>query len=96
MYTPYTERQKWLPWQRPFVAGYWQYLHFVRQPLKPPSITNCLVVIVHTAILVPKLVVMTFDLGYVFIGHLDPENPPRESNSYHTTKIIAYRKPKIG
>ena len=35
MYTPYIERQKWLPWQRPLVAGYRQYLHFVGRPLKP-------------------------------------------------------------
>jgi len=35
MYTPYIERQKWLPWQCPLVAGYRQYLHFVGQPLKP-------------------------------------------------------------
>jgi len=26
------ERQKWLLWQRPLVAGYWQYLHFVGRP----------------------------------------------------------------
>jgi len=32
----YRERQKWLTWQRPLVAGYRQYLHFVGRPLKPP------------------------------------------------------------
>ena len=30
-----TERQKLLPWQRPLVAGYQQYLHFVGLPLNP-------------------------------------------------------------
>ena len=34
--------------QRPLVAGYQQFLHFVGCPLKPPSITNCLDTIVHT------------------------------------------------
>jgi len=32
----YIESQKWLSWQRPLVAGYRQYLHFVGRPLKPP------------------------------------------------------------
>jgi len=40
MYTPYIERQKWLPWQRPLLEGYGQYLHFVGRPLNPPSITK--------------------------------------------------------
>jgi len=35
MYTAYTERQKWLSGQRPLVAGYRQYLHFVGRQLKP-------------------------------------------------------------
>jgi len=47
MYTAYIERQKWLPWQLPLVAGYLQYLHSVGQPFKPPSIISCLVAIVH-------------------------------------------------
>ena len=54
--------KKWLPWQRPLVARCRQYLHSVGRPLKPPSITNRLVAIVHTkpviALLVPKLVAM--------------------------------------
>jgi len=66
MHTPYTESQKWLPWQHPLGAGYRQYLHSAGQPLKLPSITNCLVAIVHTkpviAILVPKLVAMATTL----------------------------------
>jgi len=33
MYMLYTERQKWLPWQRPLVAGYRQYLHFLAGPV---------------------------------------------------------------
>jgi len=28
--------KKWLPWQRPLVALYWQYVHSVGRPLKPP------------------------------------------------------------
>jgi len=69
-HTPYIERQKWLPWQRPLVAGYQQYLHIVGRPLNPPPtpITNCLFAIVHTkpviAILVPKLVAMATTLRH--------------------------------
>jgi len=59
--------KKWLPWQHPLVAGYCQYLHFVSQPLKPPSITNLLLAIVHTkpviANCVPKLVAMAMSLS---------------------------------
>jgi len=40
--------KKWLPWQRPLGAGYWQYLPSVGRPLKLPSITNCVVAIVDT------------------------------------------------
>ena len=32
--------KSWLPWQRPLVAGYRQYLHSVGRPLKRPSITT--------------------------------------------------------
>ena len=36
--TAYIESQKkCLQWQRPLVAGYRQYLHFVGRPLKPPQ-----------------------------------------------------------
>ena len=60
------KRKKWLPWQRPLVAGCRQYLHSVGRPLKPPSITNRLVAIVHAkpviALLVPKLVAMATSL----------------------------------
>jgi len=35
-------------WQHPLGTGYRQYLHSVGRPLKPPSVTNCLVAIVHT------------------------------------------------
>ena len=35
-----SKAKQWLsrqrPWQRPLVAGYWQYLHSVGRPLKPP------------------------------------------------------------
>jgi len=41
------EAKKWLPWQPPLVAGYRQYLHSVGRTLKPPSITNRIVVIIH-------------------------------------------------
>ena len=59
---------KWLPWQPSLVAGYRQYLHSVSRPLKPLSITNRLVAIIHTKpvnsnfILVPKLVAMATSL----------------------------------
>jgi len=36
MYILHIERQKWLSWQSPLVAGYWQYLLFLGKPLKPP------------------------------------------------------------
>ena len=72
MCTPYIERQiwlPWLPWQCPLCARYWQYLQSVGWPLKSPSITNCLVAIVHTkpviAILVPKLVAMAMTLRHL-------------------------------
>jgi len=45
---PIYRKPKWLPWQQPLGAGYRQYLPFVGQPLKVPSITNCLVAIVYT------------------------------------------------
>ena len=44
-----------------------QYLHSVSRPLKPPSITNCLVAIIHTKPVmencVPKLVAMATSLS---------------------------------
>jgi len=36
MYILYIGRQKWLPRQSPLVTGYWQHVHFVGKPLKPP------------------------------------------------------------
>jgi len=68
MCTPYIESQKkWLPWQLPSGAGYRQYLKSVGRPLKPHSISNCLVAIVLTkpviATLVPKLVAMATSLS---------------------------------
>jgi len=33
---PIHRKPKRLPWQRPLGAGYWQYLHYVGRPLKPP------------------------------------------------------------
>jgi len=81
-------------------------MHSVGRPLKLPSITNCLVSIILTklviAILVPKLVLMattlkTFDLDYIFFGLLNPENPTLEItqcvDSYHTTNVMAHQRP---
>jgi len=54
-------------WQHPLVAGYQQYLHFVGRLLKPPSITNHIVAIIHTkpviANCIPKLVAMATSLS---------------------------------
>jgi len=78
---------------------------FVGRPLKP-SINNCLVAIVHTkqviAILVPKLVAMATTLEHsisamISSDSLTPKTTPRIKRRvarYHTTKVIARRKPK--
>jgi len=112
MYTPYIERQIWLPWQPPLVAGYQQYLCFVGRPLKPPPpiITKCLVTIIHAkpviAILVTKLVAMVVTVRHSISATVclhriawfqkpTPRNKQRVA-SYHTIKIIAHQKPKIG
>jgi len=67
MCTHIQKAKKWLPWQCPLCARHRQYLHSVGRPLKPPSITNCLVAIVLTkpviAILVSKLVAMATSLS---------------------------------
>ena len=64
----YIEGQKWLLWKRPLGARYRQYLQSVGRPLKPRSVTICLVAIVLTkpviAILVPKLVAMPTTLRH--------------------------------
>jgi len=86
-------------------AGYRQYLHFVGRPLKPPA---CLVAVVHTkpliASLVPKLVAMATSLR-ISISDMSSSDSltPKTHNrikyraaSYHTTEIIAHRKPKSG
>jgi len=66
------------------VAGYRQYLHSVGRPLNPPTVHNQS----HSRYrshkasysnFSPKTcchgnVPLTLDLGYVFIGQLDPEN----------------------
>ena len=65
-----------------------------------PSITNCLVAIIHTkpvnSNISPKIGChgnnpQSLDLGYVFIGQLDPEKPPPESNSV----LLAVIQPKL-
>jgi len=73
-----------------------------------PSITNCLVAIIHTkpviAILVPKLVAMATTHRHSISAmsssdSLTPKPTPRIKQcvaSYHTTKIIAHQRPKIG
>jgi len=101
MCTPCIKSQKWLPWQRPLGARYRQYLHSVGRPLKAPSITNCLVAIVHTkpiAILVPKLVALAMTLRHSISvmfssDSLTPKTYP-SIKQRHATKVIAHRKPK--
>jgi len=80
----YTKPNKWLPWQRPFGAGYRQYLYSVSRPLKPTSITNRLVTIVHT-----KPVNSNFSLT----RKPTPRIRQRVA-SYHTTKVIAHQRPE--
>ena len=67
-----------------------QYLHSVGRPLKPPSITNRLLAIVHTkpiiALLAPKLVAMATSLrpsisAMSSLDSLTPKTYPLESNS---------------
>jgi len=77
MCTPYTESQKWSPWQRPLGVGYRQY----RPTTQTRSVTNCLVVNIHTkpvnANLVPKLVAMATTLRHSIsaISSLDSLTP---------------------
>ena len=90
--------KKWLPRQRPLVAG---CRHSVGRPLKPPSITNRLVAIVHTkpviALLVPKLVAMATSLrppisAMSSLDSLTRKPTPRIKQrvaSCHTAKVIS-------
>jgi len=101
---PIYTKPKWLPWQHPLCAKYRQYLHSVGQPLKLPSITNCLVAIVKPAIaiLVPKLVAMATTLRHSFLtifssNSLTRKPTPRIKQrvaSYHTTKVTAHQSPQ--
>jgi len=76
MCTPYIESQKLVAMATSLrcSARYRQYLPFVSRPLELPSITNCLVAIVHTkpvnSNFSPKIGCYgndpyTLDLGYV-------------------------------
>jgi len=66
MYTSYIERQKWLPWQ-PLSCRVSAISAFCWTTTQTPSISNCLVAVVHTkpviAILVPKLFAMATSLS---------------------------------
>jgi len=73
--------------------------------LLAPSIANSLVAIVHTkrviAILVQKLVAMATTLRHSMdntnsMTHKSTPGIKQRVASYHTTKVIAHRKPKIG
>jgi len=108
MCTPYTESQKMVAMATSPMCKVSAICAFCRPTTQTPSITNCLVAIVHTkpviAILVPKLVAMATFLRASIAVCLHwiacPRNPtPRIKQrvaSCHTTEVIAHRKPKSG
>jgi len=95
------QSQNWSPWQRPFVAGYQQYLQnaFCRLTTATHSITNRLLAIVQTkpVNLVPKIgchgiIPQTLDLSCLHWIAWPRKPTPRIKQhvaSCHTAKVIS-------
>jgi len=80
-----------MPQQRPLGAGYWQYI--LSADHSNPSITHCLVAIIHikpvnSKILAPELVAMATTLAW---SQKPTPGIKQRVASYHITKVLAHK-----